>query len=97
MRALVLKDNLTLRQDYPSPGVPTLPPGEALIRVRQAGICNTDLELLRGYANFEGVPGHEFVGQVQAWTAPCSLHSDEGEQGKHRLVRKMLSCSRNLG
>jgi len=66
MRALVLKDNLTLRQDYPSPGVLTLPPGEALIRVRQAGICNTDLELLRGYANFQGVPGHEFVGQVQA-------------------------------
>ncbi len=66
MRALVLKDSLTLRKDYPSPSVPTLPPGEALIRVRQAGICNTDLELLRGYANFQGVPGHEFVGQVEA-------------------------------
>jgi threonine dehydrogenase-like Zn-dependent dehydrogenase len=39
---------------------------EALIRVRLAGICNTDIELLRGYHDFRGVPGHEFVGQVEA-------------------------------
>lgn len=38
--------------------------GEALIRVRCAGICNTDLELLAGYYGFRGVPGHEFVGTV---------------------------------
>src|SRR5271169_4319537 len=36
----------------------------ALIRVRLAGICNTDVELLRGYHQFQGVPGHEFVGVV---------------------------------
>jgi 2-desacetyl-2-hydroxyethyl bacteriochlorophyllide A dehydrogenase len=40
--------------------------GEALVRVLQAGICNTDLELLAGYYAFSGVPGHEFVGRVEA-------------------------------
>lgn len=44
--------------------LPRLRPGWALIRVRLAGICNTDLEILRGYHNFRGVPGHEFVGEV---------------------------------
>ena len=40
-------------------------PGWALVRVRLAGICNTDVELLHGYYNFHGVPGHEFVGTVE--------------------------------
>jgi 2-desacetyl-2-hydroxyethyl bacteriochlorophyllide A dehydrogenase len=40
-------------------------PGECLIRVRLAGICGTDLEILGGYAGFRGVPGHEFVGIVE--------------------------------
>ena len=44
--------------------VPKLLPGWALVRVRLAGICNTDLELLRGYHDFRGTPGHEFVGDV---------------------------------
>src|SRR5260370_12684584 len=39
---------------------------ECLIRVTAAGICGTDLELLRGYAGFSGIPGHEFVGVVEA-------------------------------
>lgn len=43
-----------------------LPRRWALIRVRLAGICNTDVEILRGYHNFSGVPGHEFVGEVAA-------------------------------
>ncbi len=47
-------------------------PGEALIRVRLSGICGTDLELVRGYYPFTGIPGHEFVGEVvespdQSW------------------------------
>ena len=45
--------------------MPNLRPGWALLRVRMAGICNTDLEILRGYHNFHGTPGHEFVGEVQ--------------------------------
>ncbi len=45
--------------------LPKLRPGWALVRVRFAGICNTDVELLHGYYNFRGVPGHEFVGTVE--------------------------------
>lgn len=44
--------------------LPRLRPNWALIRVRLAGICNTDIEILRGYHNFQGAPGHEFVGEV---------------------------------
>src|SRR5512147_2138031 len=53
---------LRLREDLASP-VP--PAGEALVRVRLAGVCNTDLELVRGYYPYAGVPGHEFVGVVE--------------------------------
>lgn len=45
--------------ERPVPG-----PGEALVRVRMAGICNTDLEIARGYMNYFGTLGHEFVGEV---------------------------------
>lgn len=63
MKCLYLENGqVRLRQDYPRP-VPG--PGEALIRVRLAGICTTDLELIKGYAaGFRGVLGHEFVGEV---------------------------------
>ncbi len=44
--------------------LPKLRPGWALVRVRFAGICNTDVEILRGYHAFRGTPGHEFVGEV---------------------------------
>jgi len=44
--------------------LPKLRPRWALLRVRLAGICNTDVEILRGYHQFQGVPGHEFVGEV---------------------------------
>src|SRR5713101_8177106 len=44
--------------------LPELRKGWALIRVRLAGICNTDVEILRGYHNFHGTPGHEFLGEV---------------------------------
>ena len=44
--------------------IPIPPKGWALVRVRLAGICNTDVEILRGYHNFRGTPGHEFVGEV---------------------------------
>lgn len=44
--------------------IPKRKPGHALIRLRLAGICNTDIELLRGYYGFRGRPGHEFVGDV---------------------------------
>jgi threonine dehydrogenase-like Zn-dependent dehydrogenase len=44
--------------------LPRLRPGWARVRVRLAGICNTDVEILRGYHAFRGTPGHEFVGEV---------------------------------
>jgi alcohol dehydrogenase len=44
--------------------LPKLRLGWALVRVRLAGICNTDIEILRGYHNFRGTLGHEFVGEV---------------------------------
>ena len=44
--------------------LPKLRRGWALVRVRLAGICNTDVEILRGYHAFRGTPGHEFVGEV---------------------------------
>jgi threonine dehydrogenase-like Zn-dependent dehydrogenase len=44
--------------------VPKLRVRWALVRVQLAGICNTDLEILRGYHDFHGTPGHEFVGEV---------------------------------
>jgi threonine dehydrogenase-like Zn-dependent dehydrogenase len=44
--------------------LPKLRPRWALVRVRLAGICNTDIEILRGYHDFRGTPGHEFVGAV---------------------------------
>jgi alcohol dehydrogenase len=44
--------------------LPELRNGWALVKVRLAGICNTDIEILRGYHGFRGTPGHEFVGEV---------------------------------
>ena len=46
--------------------IPRPPSGFALIRLLAAGICNTDLELQKGYYGFAGTPGHEFVGEVVA-------------------------------
>ncbi|MFO0838476.1 MAG: alcohol dehydrogenase catalytic domain-containing protein [Phycisphaerae bacterium] len=54
--------------DYPDPQPRD---DEALIRVHLAGICATDLEICRGYMQFRGVPGHEFVGVVEQ--GPASL------------------------
>lgn len=62
MQALWLENqNLEFRGDVP---IPIPKEDEALIRVRLAGLCSTDLELLRGYYPFSGIPGHEFVGEV---------------------------------
>ncbi len=63
MKGLWLENNqLHLRTDIP---IPQPPHGEALVRVLRAGVCNTDLELLRGYYPYAGILGHEFVGVVE--------------------------------
>jgi threonine dehydrogenase-like Zn-dependent dehydrogenase len=62
MRGLWLADQqVTYREDLQKPAVS---PGVARIRMLQAGVCATDLEMVRGYYPFAGVPGHEFVGEV---------------------------------
>jgi alcohol dehydrogenase len=61
MRALVFDQSLTLD---PRRADPPAQIGDTLIKVRQAGICTTDLEIVKGYMGFKGVLGHEFVGQV---------------------------------
>ena len=53
--------------------VPSRPIGYALLRMRLAGICNTDLELHRGYYGFSGIPGHEFVADVIGADQPSLL------------------------
>lgn len=61
MRALVFDGGLRIESNYPAP---RLVPGEAIIQTHLAGICNTDLEIIRGYMGFQGILGHEFVGTV---------------------------------
>ena len=65
-------ENRVLRYRIDVP-VPSPNPGEALIKVRLAGICATDLELVRGYYPFAGIPGHEFVGEVVSAPGDASL------------------------
>src|SRR2546428_9628904 len=89
MRALVYHNNtLTLEKNYPQP---SLQAGEALIRVLQAGICNTDLEITRGYLAFQGVLGHEFVGIVEA------VHEGPGATALTSLIGKRVVGEINVG
>jgi threonine dehydrogenase-like Zn-dependent dehydrogenase len=74
MKALVLDDRVALQRDYPAP-VPK--PGEVLVRVLTAGVCETDLQLIRGYMGFRGVLGHEFVGIAE--TGPFAGRRVVGE------------------
>ncbi|MFM5995851.1 MAG: MDR/zinc-dependent alcohol dehydrogenase-like family protein [Dolichospermum sp.] len=63
MKALWLENKeLQLKTDIP---IPQPPKGEAVVKVLRAGICNTDLELLKGYYPYTGILGHEFVGIVE--------------------------------
>ena len=62
MKAVWLEDNqLSYRTDVPEPEPG---PNEALVKISLAGICATDLELVKGYYPYSGIPGHEFVGKI---------------------------------
>lgn len=61
MKALVFDKELRV-EDVPMP-VPA--PGEAVVRIITAGICNTDIEIRKGYMSYAGILGHEFVGIVE--------------------------------
>ncbi len=69
MRALRFTDNQLKMSDIPVPDAGQ----EALVRVVKSGICNTDLEIVRGYAGFAGTIGHEFVGIVDRCEASPDL------------------------
>ncbi len=70
MQAVLFDGELHLVDDYPNP-CPAA--GEVRIRTLLAGICNTDLEIVQGYAGFHGVLGHEFVGVVDRAEDPALL------------------------
>ena len=63
MKGLQFDGKLQLRHDLP---LPKRSSGDALIKVLMAGICQTDIEITKGYMAFQGIPGHEFVGMVEA-------------------------------
>ena len=64
----------------------------ALVRVLLAGICNTDVEILRGYHSFRGVPGHEFVGEVAAVNGVSAKEKSKW-LGKRVAGEINVSCS----
>jgi threonine dehydrogenase-like Zn-dependent dehydrogenase len=82
MKALRFEDDALRLAEVPAPARE----GEALVRVRLAGVCNTDLEIVRGYAGFRGTPGHEFVGVVER--APGA----EGLEGRRVVGEINAGC-----
>ena len=92
MRALVYANHsLSFEPRYPDL---TLVEGEALIRVLQAGICNTDLEITRGYMGFQGVPGHEFVGMVEEILDSSGIPSASPLVGQRVVGEINAACHR---
>ena len=86
MRGLWLEDRrLRVRDDLP---VPEPPPGEARIRVTLAGLCHTDLELVRGYYPYTGVLGHEFVGVVDCAPSDAGLGRPARRRRDQRDLRR---------
>src|SRR6476620_6389536 len=66
MKALRVNNGRAAVEDVSRPDTD----GECLVRVTLSGICNTDLEIVRGYAGFNGTIGHEFVGVVESSNVP---------------------------
>ncbi|HEV2581741.1 MAG TPA: alcohol dehydrogenase catalytic domain-containing protein, partial [Ktedonobacteraceae bacterium] len=92
MRALIYANgSLHLDRDFPHPS-PV--PGEALIRVTMAGICNTDIEITRGYLDFQGIPGHEFVGTVEELYGAIAQKSHKRLIGKRVVGEINAACHR---
>jgi len=82
MKALVIEDGTIRIKDVPQPEPSA---DEALIKVCKAGICSTDLELAKGYMHFEGILGHEFVGEVES-------AADQGWIGKRVVGEINMYC-----
>ncbi len=75
MKALRFENNRLSLSDVAKPSLA----GEAVVRVLLSGICNTDIEIVRGYAGFEGTIGHEFVGVVES-----------GESAEHLIGKRVI-------
>src|SRR5438067_12044427 len=73
--------------------------GEALVRVTLSGICNTDLEIARGYAGFEGTIGHEFVGVIESLPLEGALARPLGraQSNEPLLTRGLVPGDRVVG
>jgi threonine dehydrogenase-like Zn-dependent dehydrogenase len=89
MLAFTVKNKKLVALNKP---LPQLRPRWALVRVLLAGICNTDVEILRGYHAFRGVPGHEFVGEV-ADVKGVSTKEKSKWLGKRVAGEINVSCS----
>ncbi|MEO8596044.1 MAG: alcohol dehydrogenase catalytic domain-containing protein [Candidatus Solibacter sp.] len=84
MLAVYLENGVVSTRSVP---MPARPEGYALLRLIVGGICNTDLELQRGYYGFAGTPGHEFVAEV--------AEADTGELvGKPVVGDINVACTR---
>ena len=86
MKAIYFDGDLHLT-DVAKPAPPT---GEALIRILMAGICNTDIEITKGYMGFQGIPGHEFVGIVEEIN-----DADQSLLGKRVVGEINCACGNN--
>ncbi len=91
MRAIVIESGQVCVRDVPD-AVPAA--GEVLVRVRLAGVCGTDLELLKGYGDFSGIPGHEFVGIVS--TGPAALKGRRVVGEINCVCGRCEMCARGL-
>jgi threonine dehydrogenase-like Zn-dependent dehydrogenase len=89
MLAFTVKNKKLVAQKKP---LPRLRPRWVLVRVLLAGVCNTDVEILRGYHAFRGVPGHEFVGEV-AVVSGASAKEKAQWLGKRVTGEINVSCS----
>ena len=91
MMALYFKDGHLQEKEIDKPRIGR---GEALVKVKYAGICSTDLEILKGYMDFSGIPGHEFVGTVET---PRSLAGRRVTGEINSACGKCDLCKRGLG
>ena len=84
MNALRFENTLAFDPKTPEPSPLE---GDSLIKVLQAGVCNTDLEIVKGYMAFKGVLGHEFVGLVKESSNPALV-------GKRVVSEINIACGR---
>ncbi|HEV8139025.1 MAG TPA: alcohol dehydrogenase catalytic domain-containing protein [Pyrinomonadaceae bacterium] len=93
MNALRYENGSLFIGDVPKP----LADGEAVVRVTLSGVCNTDLEIARGYAGFEGTLGHEFVGVIEEVGAQASLPADHRHPAGHTVPGTRVVGEINAG